>query len=75
MNTQAYGALDAGRAALPGASQLLRLSGAALGIRVQHRLPQGGSLSWDVFAGQPLTSPAGFIASRRTAGFNLRAEF
>lgn len=73
--TQAYLAIDAGRAMTPGQDDAYRLSGMALGLRGHHKLSDTYPLQWDLFVGRPLSHPEGFTTARRTTGFSLRAEF
>jgi len=73
--TQAYLALDAGRAITPGQDDAYRLSGLALGLRGYHKVSDAYPLQWDLFVGRPLSRPEGFTTARRTAGFSLRTEF
>lgn len=47
-----------------------RLAGAVLGLRGSYK-----GLSYDVFAGQPIKKPAGFVTADTTAGFNLNWSF
>lgn len=47
-----------------------RLAGVVLGLRGGYK-----RLSYDIFAGQPLSKPEGFKTADTTTGFNLNASF
>jgi hemolysin activation/secretion protein len=69
---QLYAAFDHGRVSGPTASRLLgtRLAGVAVGWRGQL-----GHLQADVFAGRPVSMPAGFRTASVAKGFNLNYEY
>lgn len=69
---EAYWGLDYGRVAGPSADLLVgqHLVGTVLGLRGAWK-----QLSYDVFAGRPVSRPAGFQTHRRVAGFNLSLSF
>ena len=47
-----------------------RLTGAVLGLRGGYK-----DLSWDLFAGVPVSKPDGFRTAHHTGGFNLTWSF
>jgi hemolysin activation/secretion protein len=47
-----------------------RLAGAVIGVRGAYK-----GMSYDVFVGQPIVKPTGFITASTTAGFNLNWAF
>jgi hemolysin activation/secretion protein len=67
-----YLGLDYGEVGGPSSVYLLgtRLAGAVLGWRGRIR-----QLSFDLFAGQPISRPSGFDTARNVAGFSLNASF
>lgn len=70
--TQAYLGIDYGSVGGPSADQLLgkRLAGSVVGLRGRIK-----GLSYDLFAGAPLSKPIGFRTARVTSGFNLNYSF
>jgi len=67
-----YIGVDHGEVGGPSADLLIgkRLTGAVLGLRGSFK-----DLTYDVFAGGPLSKPEGFRTAQTTAGFNLSLSF
>jgi hemolysin activation/secretion protein len=67
-----YLGVDYGEVGGPSSRFLLgdRLAGAVIGVRGGYK-----TLSYDLFVGQPLYKPAGFVTATTTAGFNLSWTF
>jgi hemolysin activation/secretion protein len=63
-----YIGLDHGKVGGPSSDTLVgkRLTGAVLGLRGSAK-----GLSYELFAGQPVKKPGGFLTARTTAGFSL----
>jgi hemolysin activation/secretion protein len=70
--TQAYLGIDHGGVGGPSADLLLgkHLAGAVIGLRGRVK-----DLNYDLFAGGPLSRPAGFKTASVTAGFNFNWSF
>ena len=67
-----YAGLDHGEVSGPSAEFLSgrRLTGAVLGLRGNFK-----GMSYDVFVGQPINKPEGFITASTTAGISLNYSF
>ena len=51
------------------------MSGYVLGLRGQHRLPQGLQLQLEVFAGRPIAKPAFIENGSISSGMSLSVSF
>ena len=67
-----YAGIDYGQVSGPSSDTLIgkHLSGAVLGFRGAFK-----ELSYDVFAGKPISKPNGFQTHRHVAGFNMNWSF
>ncbi len=72
---QAYVAIDMARVSETGFASQLHFSSVAFGLRGAFDPSDSSRLSWDIFAGTPISKPDHFQTASLASGFNLRIDF